>query len=113
MFIRALVTPSFVQLIPAISSLTPLTTIIPLVAVLAVSALKDAVDDFVSHVLYEHQGMAATCHVIAKEKKLFWEGVGFVNVFNVILLTYSIAGLFHYHICACLVEIHYKFPISL
>ncbi|XP_061173157.1 phospholipid-transporting ATPase ID-like isoform X1 [Saccostrea echinata] len=37
------------QLIPAISSLTPLTTVIPLVVVLGVSAVKDAVDDFQRH----------------------------------------------------------------
>ncbi|ESO08153.1 hypothetical protein HELRODRAFT_75635 [Helobdella robusta] len=35
------------QLIPQISSLTPLTTIIPLIAVLTISAIKDAVDDWV------------------------------------------------------------------
>lgn len=36
------------QLTPYISSLTPVTTIIPLVAVLSITALKDAIDDFVS-----------------------------------------------------------------
>lgn len=36
------------QLIPWISSLTPLTTLIPLMAVLCVSAVKDINDDFVS-----------------------------------------------------------------
>ncbi|ESO89585.1 hypothetical protein LOTGIDRAFT_124920, partial [Lottia gigantea] len=37
------------QLLPVISSLTPLTTVIPLVAVLSVTAIKDAVDDFQRH----------------------------------------------------------------
>ncbi|KAK7116638.1 phospholipid-transporting ATPase ID-like isoform X1 [Littorina saxatilis] len=37
------------QLMPVISSLTPLTTIIPLVAVLLVTAAKDAVDDIQRH----------------------------------------------------------------
>ncbi|XP_050400643.1 phospholipid-transporting ATPase ID isoform X2 [Patella vulgata] len=37
------------QLLPVISSLTPLTTVIPLVAVLLVTAIKDAVDDFQRH----------------------------------------------------------------
>lgn len=36
------------QLIPAISSLTPITTAIPLIGVLALTAVKDAYDDFVS-----------------------------------------------------------------
>lgn len=35
------------QLIPQISSLTPFTTIIPLLSVLALTAMKDAVDDIV------------------------------------------------------------------
>ncbi|GBP31598.1 Probable phospholipid-transporting ATPase IM [Eumeta japonica] len=34
------------QLIPAISSLTPITTAIPLIGVLALTAVKDAYDDF-------------------------------------------------------------------
>ncbi|XP_041374106.1 phospholipid-transporting ATPase ID-like isoform X1 [Gigantopelta aegis] len=37
------------QLMPVISSLTPLTTVIPLVAVLTVTAIKDAVDDIQRH----------------------------------------------------------------
>ncbi|XP_053405504.1 phospholipid-transporting ATPase ID-like isoform X2 [Mercenaria mercenaria] len=37
------------QLIPAISSLTPLTTFIPLVAVASFSAFKDALDDYRRH----------------------------------------------------------------
>ena len=36
------------QLIPQISSLTPVTTIVPLVAVLLITALKDGIDDIVS-----------------------------------------------------------------
>lgn len=36
------------QLIPAISSLTPITTAIPLIGVLALTAVKDAYDDIVS-----------------------------------------------------------------
>lgn len=36
------------QLIPAISSLTPVTTAIPLIGVLALTAVKDAYDDIVS-----------------------------------------------------------------
>ena len=39
------------QLIPVISSLTPLTTVIPLVAVLCFIAFKDGVDDYVSQQL--------------------------------------------------------------
>jgi hypothetical protein len=39
------------QLIPAISSLSPVTTFIPLIAVLTVSAVKDALDDIVSWVV--------------------------------------------------------------
>lgn len=37
------------QLIPAISSLTPITTAIPLIGVLALTAIKDAYDDFQRH----------------------------------------------------------------
>ncbi|CAH1795962.1 unnamed protein product [Owenia fusiformis] len=37
------------QLIPAISSLTPVTTVIPLLGVLILSAVKDAVDDIQRH----------------------------------------------------------------
>lgn len=36
------------QVIPAISSLTPITTAVPLIGVLALTAVKDAYDDFVS-----------------------------------------------------------------
>ena len=39
------------QLIPAISSLTPVTTAIPLIGVLMLTAIKDAYDDFVSNVV--------------------------------------------------------------
>ena len=38
------------QLIPAISSLTPVTTAIPLIGVLSLTAIKDAYDDFQRHV---------------------------------------------------------------
>ncbi|XP_060804659.1 probable phospholipid-transporting ATPase IM isoform X1 [Amyelois transitella] len=37
------------QLIPAISSLTPITTAIPLIGVLSLTAIKDAYDDFQRH----------------------------------------------------------------
>ena len=37
------------QLIPAISSLTPVTTAIPLIGVLSLTAIKDAYDDFQRH----------------------------------------------------------------
>ena len=36
------------QLVPEVSSLTPLTTFVPLIAVLTVSLIKDAIDDYVS-----------------------------------------------------------------
>jgi multisubunit Na+/H+ antiporter MnhC subunit len=36
------------QLIPVISSLTPFTTAVPLILVLALTAVKDAYDDYVS-----------------------------------------------------------------
>jgi hypothetical protein len=36
------------QLIPTISSLTPITTAVPLIGVLALAAVKDAYDDLVS-----------------------------------------------------------------
>ena len=36
------------QLIPAISSLTPVTTALPLIGVLMLTATKDAYDDYVS-----------------------------------------------------------------
>jgi hypothetical protein len=36
------------QMIPAISSLTPVTTAVPLIGVLALTAIKDAYDDYVS-----------------------------------------------------------------
>lgn len=42
------------QMIPAISSLTPITTAIPLIGVLTLTAVKDAYDDFVSFFSY-HQ----------------------------------------------------------
>lgn len=35
------------QMIPAISSLTPVTTALPLIGVLGLTAIKDAYDDFV------------------------------------------------------------------
>ena len=37
----------YFQLIPVISSLTPITTLLPLVGVLTITALKDAYDDIV------------------------------------------------------------------
>lgn len=37
------------QLIPQVSSLSWFTTIVPLVLVLAITAVKDATDDYVSH----------------------------------------------------------------
>lgn len=40
------------QMIPAISSLTPITTAIPLIGVLTLTAVKDAYDDFVSFFSY-------------------------------------------------------------
>ena len=40
----------FLQFIPQISSLNPYTTLIPIVIVLAITAIKDAVDDFVSSI---------------------------------------------------------------
>lgn len=40
------------QLIPAISSLTPITTAIPLIGVLALTAVKDAYDDIVSEIAF-------------------------------------------------------------
>ena len=40
------------QVIPAISSLTPITTAVPLIGVLALTAVKDAYDDFVSDNLH-------------------------------------------------------------
>jgi hypothetical protein len=45
------------QLIPQISSLSPMTTILPLVTVLAISALKDASDDVVSVVRLSFTGV--------------------------------------------------------
>lgn len=41
------------QLIPAISSLTPITTVIPLIGVLMLTAIKDAYDDLVSEIEFE------------------------------------------------------------
>lgn len=43
------------QLIPQISSLTPVTTAIPLIGVLALTAVKDAYDDIVSASSYNTQ----------------------------------------------------------
>lgn len=40
------------QLIPAISSLTPITTAIPLIGVLTLTAVKDAYDDIVREYLH-------------------------------------------------------------
>lgn len=40
------------QLIPAISSLTPVTTAIPLIGVLTLTAVKDAYDDIVSNLIH-------------------------------------------------------------
>ncbi|XP_063216373.1 probable phospholipid-transporting ATPase IM isoform X2 [Bacillus rossius redtenbacheri] len=42
------------QVIPAISSLTPITTAVPLIGVLALTAVKDAYDDFQRHVSDSH-----------------------------------------------------------
>lgn len=41
--------PLPLQLIPQVSSLSWFTTIVPLVLVLAITAVKDATDDYVSH----------------------------------------------------------------
>ena len=38
----------FSQFIPEISSLNPITTLLPIIIVLAITAIKDAVDDVVS-----------------------------------------------------------------
>ncbi len=43
---------SFLQLIPQISSLTPVTTAVPLIGVLALTAIKDAYDDIVSFIFH-------------------------------------------------------------
>nr|CAD7427598.1 unnamed protein product [Timema monikensis] len=42
------------QVIPAISSLTPITTAVPLIGVLALTAVKDAYDDFQRHMSDSH-----------------------------------------------------------
>ena len=44
------------QVIPVISSLTPVTTAVPLIGVLSLTALKDAYDDIVSFYLGEGAG---------------------------------------------------------
>lgn len=41
----------FLQLIPLISSLTYVTTLVPLIVVLALTAIKDAIDDIVSNLV--------------------------------------------------------------
>lgn len=41
------------QVIPAISSLTPITTAVPLIGVLSLTAIKDAYDDYVSGARWE------------------------------------------------------------
>lgn len=45
------------QMIPAISSLTPITTAIPLIGVLTLTAVKDAYDDFVSFSSYRQRAL--------------------------------------------------------
>lgn len=45
------------QLIPAISSLTPVTTAIPLIGVLTLTAVKDAYDDFVSYYIEDKKAL--------------------------------------------------------
>lgn len=42
------------QVIPVISSLTPITTAVPLIGVLTVTASKDAYDDYVSQIQHSH-----------------------------------------------------------
>jgi hypothetical protein len=48
------------QFIPFISSLTPITTAVPLIGVLALTAIKDAYDDFVSNGRLHPQHPAVT-----------------------------------------------------
>lgn len=51
------------QLIPAISSLTPVTTALPLIGVLMLTASKDAYDDYVS--IYADRWIVLTLYVDA------------------------------------------------
>ena len=61
------------QFIPFISSLTPITTAVPLIGVLALTAIKDAYDDFVSNERLDPQQPAITrllfCLFAAKTSK--------------------------------------------
>lgn len=47
------------QMIPVISSLTPYTTVVPLFLVLALTAAKDAYDDWVNHKFFHF-----SCHSV-------------------------------------------------
>ncbi|XP_017777528.1 PREDICTED: probable phospholipid-transporting ATPase IM isoform X2 [Nicrophorus vespilloides] len=64
------------QLIPAISSLTPVTTALPLIGVLGLTAIKDAYDDFQRHMsdlqVNNRKSQAVKNGKLVKEK---WSGV--------------------------------------
>ena len=66
--IRLVATQFFFQFIPQISSLNPYTTLIPIVIVLAITAIKDGVDDFVSICTF-YLGVALWYHVVLVFKK--------------------------------------------
>ena len=61
------------QLIPQISSLNPTTTIVPLVLVLAVTAIKDAVDDLKRHKSDNYLNNVCKCRVLNRETNTFVE----------------------------------------
>lgn len=78
------------QLIPQISSLNPTTTIVPLVLVLAVTAIKDAVDDLKRHKSDNYLNNTCKCMVLNRETNKFvekpWKSV---MVGDIVMLTDS------------------------
>jgi magnesium-transporting ATPase (P-type) len=68
------------QLIPAISSLTPVTTAIPLIGVLTLTAIKDAYDDLQRHVSDSQvNNRISKCLRNGKLVDEKWSGVQVIN----------------------------------
>ena len=71
---------TFLQLIPQISSLTPITTLLPLIGVLSLTALKDGYDEVVSalFVIYYWRSfyvLYKTARLIVTDFKAFWDWI--------------------------------------
>ena len=82
-----LITKDFrlLQLIPQISSLSVVTTIVPLVFVLAVTAVKDGVEDYNRHKSDDFLNNKCTCYVLTNRqwKQIPWKDVKVGDIIKV------------------------------